>query len=84
MSNKSIRYSDEFKQQIFDLYNSGKSVIELSREYGVTTVTIYRWIKQLSPIKVCDDENITAQEYQAMQKHIVELEMENEILKISK
>ena len=41
MSKNGIRYMDDFKQQIVDLYNSGQSVLELSREYGVTTVTIY-------------------------------------------
>lgn len=81
MSKNGIRYTDEFKQQIINLYNSGQSVMELSREYGVTTVTIYKWIKQHSPVKVADDKEITAKEYQAMQKRIAELEMENEILK---
>ncbi|MDD4112291.1 MAG: transposase [Herbinix sp.] len=42
MSKNGIRYTDDFKQQIIDLYNSGQSVLELSRAYGVTTVTIYK------------------------------------------
>ncbi|SJZ60756.1 hypothetical protein [Garciella nitratireducens] len=42
MSSKNgIRYLDEFKQQIVDLYHSGKTVIDLSGEYGVSTVIIY-------------------------------------------
>jgi transposase len=81
MSRNGIRYTDDFKQQIVDLYNSGQSVIELSREYGVTTVTIYKWIKQHSPVKVADNKEITSKEFQLMQKRIAELEMENEILK---
>jgi len=81
MSKNGIRYSDEFKQQIVDLYNSGQSVLELSREYGVATVTIYKWIRQHSPVKIADNKEITAKEYQAIQKRIAELEMENEILK---
>lgn len=82
MSSKNgIRYSDEFKQQIVDLYHSGKSVIDLSSEYGVSTVTIYKWIKDLSFIEVSSEETMTAKEYQAMKKRIAQLEMENEILK---
>lgn len=82
MSKKNgIRYTEDFKQQIVDLYKSGQSVLELSREYGVATVTIYKWIKQYSPVKVADNKEITAKEYQLMQKRIAELEMENEILK---
>lgn len=82
MSKNSIRYTDEFKQQIVNLYNSGQSVINLSSEYGVTTVTIYKWIKEHSPMKISGDKEITAKEYQAMQKRIAELEVENEILKM--
>jgi len=81
MSKNGIRYSEEFKQQIVDLYNSGSSVSHLSREYGVTNVTIYKWIKELSPIKISDKEEMTSKEYEAMKKRIAELEMENEILK---
>ena len=81
MSKNGIRYSEEFKQQIVDLYRSGSSVTYLSREYGVANVTIYKWIKELSPIKVSEKEEITSKEYEKMKKRIAELEMENEILK---
>lgn len=76
-----IRYLDEFKQQIVDLYHSGKTVIDLSGEYGVSTVNIYKWIKDLSPMEVSSEETMTAKEYQAMKKRIAQLEKENEILK---
>ena len=81
MSKNGIRYSEEFKQQIVDLYRSGSSVTYLSREYGVANVTIYKWIKELSPVKVSEKEEITSKEYEKMKKRIAELEMENEILK---
>lgn len=76
------RYTDEFKQQVVDLFNSGSNTVsELSREYGVSTVTIYKWIKQLSPIKISDTEEISGKDYAEMQKRIAQLEMENDILK---
>ncbi len=81
MSKNGVRYSDEFKQQIVDLYRSGKSVSDLSREYGVSDVTICKWIKQLSPIELSQGEEISAKDYKAMEKRIAELEMECEILK---
>ncbi len=81
MSRNGIRYSDEFKQQIVDLYQSGSSVNHLSSEYGVANVTIYKWIKELSPVKVSEKEEITSKDYEKMKKRIAELEMENEILK---
>ena len=81
MSKNGIRYSEEFKQQIVDLYHAGSSVTYLSGEYGVANVTIYKWIKELSPVKVSEKEEITSKEYEKMKKRIAELEMENEILK---
>ena len=81
MPKNGIRYSEEFKQQIVDLYHAGSSVTYLSREYGVANVTIYKWIKELSPVKVSEKEEITSKEYEKMKKRIAELEMENEILK---
>ena len=53
----------------------------MSSEYGVTNVTIYNWIKQLSPVKVSEKEAINSKDYEKMKKRIAELEMENEILK---
>ena len=45
------RYNQEFKQTVVELYRSGTPVSQLSSEYGVSEVTIYKWIKQLSPIE---------------------------------
>lgn len=45
MSQNGIRYTEEFKKQLVDLYQAGSSVSYLSREYGVSNVTIYKWIK---------------------------------------
>lgn len=76
------KYTDEFKQQIVDLYNMGnKSLSELESEYGVSKSTMNGWIKKLSPVKISETETITMKEYQALQKKIRELELENEILK---
>lgn len=81
MSKNGIRFTDEFKQQIVDLHQSGSSVSYLSSEYGVSSVTIYKWIKELSPVKVPGNEEMTAKEYEKMKRRIAELEIENEILK---
>ena len=76
------KYTEEFKQQIVDLYNMGnKSLPELESEYGVSKSTMNGWIKKLSPMKISETETITMKEYQVLQKKIRELELENEILK---
>lgn len=82
MAKNQKKYTQEFKQQIVDLYNTGNySLPQLSREYGVAKSTISGWIKNLSPIKVSENETISLKEYKALQKKMRELEIENEILK---
>ena len=74
-------YTKDFIQTIIDLYNSGKSVTDLSVEYGVKKVTIYSWINQNKPALKVDDEEISKSDIIALKKRIMELEEENEILK---
>ena len=81
ISKNETQYSEEFKQQIVDLYQEGSFISCLSREYGVANVTNYKWIKELSNVKVSDTKVIFLREYEKMKKRINELEMENEILK---
>ena len=50
--NKGKKYNDDFKKMIVDLYHSGNSVKDLSGEYGVSEVTIYKWIKDFTPIEL--------------------------------
>jgi len=49
------RYNDDFRQMIVDLYHPGQTVKDLSSEYGISEVTIYNWIKRLSPVELEDD-----------------------------
>ncbi|MEI5909720.1 transposase, partial [Bacillus spongiae] len=44
-SKNSRNYSEDFKKMVVELYHSGQSVSSLSSEYGVSEVTIYKWIK---------------------------------------
>ncbi len=46
MTNK--HYTKEFKQNIVDKYHSGSKVVELAKEYNVSSSTIYRWVKEKS------------------------------------
>jgi len=81
MSSTGNRYSNEFKQQLVELFQSGQSVSKLSREYGIPTGTIYKWTKELTPVTTEDGKSVTPKEVKALEKRIRELEMENEILK---
>ena len=75
------KYNTEFKSMIVELCKTGHSVKELSREYGVSEVTIYKWIKQISPITSFDDTDITLEEIKRMKQEMLRLQEENEILK---
>lgn len=73
------KYNQAFKQTVVELYRSGTSVNQLSSEYGVSEVTIYKWIKLHSPIEGTDE--LTAAEVTAIQKENLRLKQEVEILK---
>lgn len=76
---KQKRYNKEFKETIVELYHSGTSVNTLSSEYGVTEVTIYKWIKEYTPIPGGND--LTPSEISNIQKENLRLKQEIEILK---
>jgi len=75
------RYNDDFRKMVVDLYRSGQSVRELSSEYGVSEVTIYAWIKKFNPVELEDGSSVTPNDYAKMQKEMLKLQQENEILK---
>ena len=69
MAKNQKKYTDEFKQQLVDLYNTGNySFPQLSDEYGVAKSTILSWVRQLTPMQVSGTENISMKEYKALQK----------------
>jgi len=75
------QYTDEYKNTIVELYNSGKTISELSSEYGISKSTISGWIKKAKPITIDKDTTVTNSDYQKMLKRMAQLEEENEILK---
>ncbi|MFI3284602.1 MAG: transposase [Erysipelotrichaceae bacterium] len=82
MAKNQKSYTPEFKQQIVDLYNAGGTSFPiLECEYGVSRSTLSNWVKQLSPISKNGEETITLKEYNALQKEMNRLKIENEILK---
>lgn len=82
MAKNQKSYTPEFKQQIVDLYNvGGKSYPQLEREYGISRSTLSTWVKQLTPVRVSEEETVTLKEFKALQKENQRLKIENEILK---
>jgi transposase len=74
------KYNDDFKKTIVDLYHAGNSVKALSSEYGVSEVTIYKWVKEFTPIS-SEEGSLTPKELAEIQKENLRLKQELDILK---
>lgn len=78
------RYEEEFKKQIVSLFNSGKSLADINREYRVAKSTVKVWIERYNQTESFDiNDNRTEEEKEviALRKRLKKLEMENDILK---
>ena len=73
---KGKRYTQEYKDMIVDLYKSGMTLVELSKEYNIARSTLNGWIDKKKEIKVSDDEIMDMNE-----KEMARIKEENEILK---
>jgi transposase len=73
-------YNDDFKKTVVELFHTGSSVNTLSSEYGVSEVTIYKWIKSLTPVSE-EAGSLTPKDIAAIQKENLRLKQEVEILK---
>ena len=74
------KYNDDFKKMVVELYHTGSSVSTLSNEYGVSEVTIYKWIKALTPVNG-KENSLTPQDITEIQKENLRIKQEIEILK---
>jgi transposase len=82
MKNNGTRYDQEFKKMIVELYNTTDHTFKsLESEYGVTSATIQRWVKSMTPMNPEDSDSMTPTELAEMKKEMARMREENEILK---
>ena len=81
MSNKRMRYTEDFKKSIVALYHDGQTQLRLSEDYGVAPSTIHKWIKLYSEVESDNGEILTAKQVSELQKQVALLKEENLILK---
>lgn len=77
-------FTEEFKQQMVQLYNNGKSKADINREYDLTPSALNRWIQRYNATgstKEADNRTPEEAELIALRKKLKQLEMENDILK---
>ena len=56
------KYTDEFKKSIVTLHQNGKSLTQLSKEYGISMSALSRWVRLFSEVKIDEDTVVTAQQ----------------------
>jgi transposase len=77
---KQRRYSESFKRELVQLYESGKySVLQLSRLYGVHQSVIYVWIYKFSNfnekgVRVVEMQNSHSDKLKALEQKVKDLE----------
>lgn len=77
-------FTPEFKSQIVLLYKTGKRKCDIVREYDLASSLLDKWIYQSETSgSFKEKDNRTAEENEliALRKRVVQLEMENDILK---
>ncbi|SDX41567.1 transposase [Paenibacillus sp. PDC88] len=74
----------EFKRQMVQLFENGKSRAAIAKEYELSPSALDRWIKQANTSgSFTEKDNRTAEENEliALRKELKQLRMENDILK---
>lgn len=77
-------YSEEFKNQMVQLYNAGKARAEIIREYDLTSTAFDRWIQRINKTgssKESDNRTPEQEELLKLRKENTQLKMENDVLK---
>ena len=77
-------YTEEFKNQIVELYNNGKPRSEIIREYELTPSALGQWISRINRTgssRECDNRTPEQEELIKLRKEVNQLRMEVDILK---
>ncbi len=77
-------YPPEFRQQIIELVNAGRTPEELSREFEPTAQTIHNWMKQADLDDGLRTDGLTTEErteLRTLRREVKQLRIEREILK---
>jgi transposase len=77
-------FTKEFKQQMVELYNTGKPRVEIIREYDLTPSALDKWVRQSKTTgSFKEKDNLTSEQKEIIRlsKRNKQLEMENDILK---
>ena len=77
-------YSEEFKIQMVQLYNTEKPRAEIIREYDLTSTAFDQWVKRINNTgssKESDNRTPEQEDLLRLRKENTQLKMENDVLK---
>lgn len=77
-------FTDDFKQQMVNLYNNGKARNEIIKEYDLTPSALAKWINNYNnsgSFKAVDNRTDEENKILAYEKELKQLRMEVDILK---
>lgn len=77
---KPRKYTDEFKEQLVELYRSGKRRCDICREYDIATSLFDKWVKQASNSGSFHEKDNRTPE----QEELIRLRKENQQLRMEK
>jgi transposase len=77
VTDKSVRYTPEFKRQMVELVRTGRMPASLAREFGPTSWSIATWVKQAARDNGKGDGGLTSVE----REELTQLRRENRRLK---
>jgi len=77
-------FSENFRQQLVQLYNNGKPRSEIVREYDLTSSSFDKWVKRINTTGSShekDNRTPEQEELIRLRKENQRLKMENDVLK---
>ena len=70
-------YDPEFRSQILEMVQEGREPVDLAREFGVTSTTIWKWVKQAGIDRGERKDGLTTDE----KAELARLRRENRVLR---
>ena len=79
-SKKRRRYDAEFKKNVLQMMENGRSVVSISQSLGISEGVLYRW-KSKAKKRTNTGEKGAQEEIKELRKRLREVEQERDILK---
>ena len=76
-----VVYDQSFKKTLVELLNSGKSVKDITKEFGVSQASIHRWNKEFNTTTSQQNNQSEVLKIKSLEKELKDVKLERDILK---